>query len=431
MKEVSSIKDLLLMPINYAARSKAAKNDGAQRAPEHDRARPLQLPPGYLQHYGIQRRSEHQSSGTPAQLTALAHSGMQGAASEYPHREKIEASFGQPIQAKAYTDEGASAACDAMNAHAYALGAQVAFAGRTPDLHTAAHEAAHTLQQARGVQLKDGIGERGDRYEREADHAADLVVSGASAAHLFSSPASPATTAPVVQRDERRDERRGDRTRREEDRDRRERRPEGGRDRARALLGDFESDWAGRAILERYLFGEGDWDIWEDAQWKHYMMASRRLRRQVRARLIQIARRYQSGPWQHGVPIEFSETFAAEVENGEGIIGYQYLHGTNADVGGFRMWGTVTIEQPFGHSNADGTTTAEPGQALRMAINYRWNDMIDPNPQYQTDSIKSLFAELITLGQAESYRISIGWQSPCEVQISAGGNIEILGYPGP
>src|SRR5262249_9399733 len=47
-----------------------------------------------------------------------------------------------------------------------------------PDLHTAAHEAAHIVQQRAGVHLKGGVGQSGDAYERHADEVADLVVQG-------------------------------------------------------------------------------------------------------------------------------------------------------------------------------------------------------------------------------------------------------------
>ena len=54
-----------------------------------------------------------------------------------------------------------------------------------PDLHTAAHEAAHVIQQRKGVDLKSGLGRKGDRYERHADAVADKVVRGKSAETLL------------------------------------------------------------------------------------------------------------------------------------------------------------------------------------------------------------------------------------------------------
>jgi hypothetical protein len=42
--------------------------------------------------------------------------------------------------------------------YTYATGNHVAFKG-APNLHTAAHEAAHVVQQRGGVQLKGGVGQ--------------------------------------------------------------------------------------------------------------------------------------------------------------------------------------------------------------------------------------------------------------------------------
>jgi hypothetical protein len=56
----------------------------------------------------------------------------------------------------------------------------VAFASQ-PDLHTAAHEAAHIVQQRSGVSLEGGVGKAGDSYENHADKVADAVVAGQSA----------------------------------------------------------------------------------------------------------------------------------------------------------------------------------------------------------------------------------------------------------
>jgi Domain of unknown function (DUF4157) len=70
------------------------------------------------------------------------------------------------------------------SARAYATGDQVAFAAQ-PDLHTAAHEAAHVMQQRGGVQLKGGLGLEGDEHEAHADAVADRVVRGEPAADLL------------------------------------------------------------------------------------------------------------------------------------------------------------------------------------------------------------------------------------------------------
>ena len=87
-----------------------------------------------------------------------------------------------------------------MGAEAYATGDKVAFA-HAPSLHTAAHEAAHVVQQRGGVQLKGGVGAAGDAYEVHADQVADAVVQGKSAEGLLSKYAGgTASTRPVQQK---------------------------------------------------------------------------------------------------------------------------------------------------------------------------------------------------------------------------------------
>src|SRR5262249_23052070 len=66
----------------------------------------------------------------------------------------------------------------------FAVGNAVAFDG-APDLHTAAHEAAHVVQQRGGVQLKGGVNEAGDEHEQHANQVADRVVAGSSAEDLL------------------------------------------------------------------------------------------------------------------------------------------------------------------------------------------------------------------------------------------------------
>jgi hypothetical protein len=117
----------------------------------------------------------------------VAARGTQGAAEALPHREKIQAAFGPThdvsgVQAR--VGGTAADACDELGAEAYASGGQVGFKGQ-PDLHTAAHEAAHVVQQRGGVQLKDSMGAAGDPHEQHADAVADAVVAGRSAAPLL------------------------------------------------------------------------------------------------------------------------------------------------------------------------------------------------------------------------------------------------------
>jgi hypothetical protein len=120
------------------------------------------------------------------EVQATAARGVAGAGGALPHRATIQALFGRHDVSGVGAHVGGAAA-DAsreIGATAYATGNQVAFAS-APDLHTAAHEAAHVVQQRGGVQLAGGVGQRGDVYEQHADAVADAVVAGNSTEALL------------------------------------------------------------------------------------------------------------------------------------------------------------------------------------------------------------------------------------------------------
>ena len=124
---------------------------------------------------------------------------MAGSGEPLPFLDTIQAAFGSHDlgQVRAHTGSEAALAAGDLGARAYATGTQIAF-GEPPDLHTAAHEAAHVVQQRAGVQLKDNVGRAGDEYERHADAVADLVVQGSSAEALLDSMAGPGGAVPTI-----------------------------------------------------------------------------------------------------------------------------------------------------------------------------------------------------------------------------------------
>ncbi len=115
-----------------------------------------------------------------------ASNGVQGASERLPHADAIQRSFGKhdisPI--RSIVGGAATAACNAIGADAYMTNGRAGFK-HAPDLHTSAHEAAHFIQQAGGVQLKGGVGNAGDNHEAHADAVADRVVAGKSAEDLL------------------------------------------------------------------------------------------------------------------------------------------------------------------------------------------------------------------------------------------------------
>ncbi|MDP6943506.1 MAG: DUF4157 domain-containing protein, partial [Myxococcota bacterium] len=136
----------------------------------------------------------------------LAAQGTQGSGGALPHLDAIQTAFGthDVSGVQAHTGSAAQEASKAMGARAYASGNDVAFGSGATDLHTAAHEAAHIVQQRGGVSLDGGVGQAGDAYEQHADAVADLVVQGQSAEGLLDQHAGGggAGTQMAVQRDD-------------------------------------------------------------------------------------------------------------------------------------------------------------------------------------------------------------------------------------
>jgi hypothetical protein len=136
----------------------------------------------------------------PAVHEAAAR-GVAGTPAQMPYHDQIQRLFGRHDVGGigAHVGGAAAEATGAIGATAYATGNQVAF-GAPPDLHTAAHEAAHVVQQRRGVQLAGGVGRSGDTYEQHADAVADAVVAGRSAEALLDRFAGGGAPAAGVQR---------------------------------------------------------------------------------------------------------------------------------------------------------------------------------------------------------------------------------------
>ena len=155
----------------------------------------------------VRRQAEEAGSkpmawlNNPAAAHEIAKRGLDGPAQTLPHFDAIQRSFGRHEigSVSAHIGGPAARAAQAMNARAYATGNAVAFR-QTPDLHTAAHEAAHVVQQRGSVRLKSGLGETGDRHERHADAVADLVVQGLSSEALLDTYAWGGAPGRAVQR---------------------------------------------------------------------------------------------------------------------------------------------------------------------------------------------------------------------------------------
>jgi len=148
-------------------------------------------------------KSEGEADAAPAAATEVAAAGVSGSGTQLPHIQAIQGAFGRHdvTDTTAHVGGAAADASAALGAQAYTTGNKVAFASQ-PDLHLAAHEAAHVVQQRAGVQLKSNVGEVGDAYERHADAVADAVVRGQSAEGLLDQMAGTGGTAAVQRKED-------------------------------------------------------------------------------------------------------------------------------------------------------------------------------------------------------------------------------------
>ena len=169
---------------------------------------------------------------------------------------------------------------------------------------------------------------------------------------------------------------------------------------------ELTSDAQGRDLLQHYLYGNGTNYVVKPGSpdyesWKKYMMNAPGdvgekgqtpmppLKNQIDNALHAKAKNLPAGSSEH-VDI----TMDARVGNGENITGYNYLHGSNPDVGNFRIYGTISKDQT-GNVTYNVTCT--------------WNDIIDTNSEYPTDISKDVIAHKIPGANPTPYRIQINW----------------------
>ena len=151
----------------------------------------------------VQKANLGSSSPTTSsdEIHQFAQRGISGNGVRLPHSEAIQRSFGHHdvSSIRAHVGDEATAASHAMGASAYATGEKVVF-DSIPNLRTAAHEAAHVVQQRHGVTLPAGVGQQNDSHEQHADAVAARVVQGHSAEHLLDQHSGSGASGRSVQR---------------------------------------------------------------------------------------------------------------------------------------------------------------------------------------------------------------------------------------
>jgi hypothetical protein len=151
-----------------------------------------------------ERKAVDRAERVPGERTPLSANANRSGG-PLPFLDTIQRSFGRHdlSHVRAHTGSGAAANALALGAEAFARGSDVTFS-RKPSLHTAAHEAAHVIQQQAGVNVPGNTGRAGDAYERHADEVADRVARGQSVEALLDAPpgvgGAPPNTAQSSQR---------------------------------------------------------------------------------------------------------------------------------------------------------------------------------------------------------------------------------------
>lgn len=126
----------------------------------------------------VQRHGGGAAPSDPDAVGRIAEGGL-GGGGALPHRASLESAFGVDLgDVKAHTGPAAAQASRAIGAEAYTMGSDIAFASPAPGKELVAHEVAHVIQQRAGAGPDGGVGQAGDRFEREADAAAADVAGG-------------------------------------------------------------------------------------------------------------------------------------------------------------------------------------------------------------------------------------------------------------
>ena len=133
-------------------------------------------------HAPFQVQRHAMGDAAPDEIHSAASQGIRTPWKPLPYLNEIQESFGRHDISGIRYHGGPAASQSArnMNASAYATGRHIVSDGPI-DKHTAAHEAAHVVQQQTGVRLKDNADRPDDKHEQAADAAGDAFIRGESA----------------------------------------------------------------------------------------------------------------------------------------------------------------------------------------------------------------------------------------------------------
>jgi hypothetical protein len=156
----------------------------------------------------------------------------------------------------------------------------------------------------------------------------------------------------------------------------------------------FKADKFGLEILHHYLggFGSEKKIPVTDEKWGEYMRDNFLLNAQINRALHEEVKKFDATESSYA----FSFSQHMEIDNGEGIVGYHYLHGSKEDVGDVEVHGVMKRLE-------DGS--------ISVFYTAQWNDIMDPNHQYSTDSVKAKIGKVMSFGLSHDYTLRIQWHN--------------------
>jgi RHS repeat-associated protein len=138
-------------------------------------------------------------------------------------------------------------------------------------------------------------------------------------------------------------------------------------------------------IFFHWLFGKGEELCLDHKDWADYMNSNTKLQEQINEKLREQINNGSS---------DFEFTFHGEIENGYST-GYELLHGSNSKVGDVTLSGSISYNKELDKHDVNYTV--------------QWNDIIDPNGNYEKDII---YAErLKKIFNPKDYIIRIRWRN--------------------
>lgn len=129
--------------------------------------------------------------------------------------------------------------------------------------------------------------------------------------------------------------------------------------------------------------------IFGENKWQTYMQDNAILTGKVGDVVIPIGESLKNGE-----SVEVDMNMSMIIDTGEGAVGYRFLHGTEATVGGFQISGSISRDNK-------GNTTYD--------LVYTWNDIMDPNSFYNSDIKKSNAAQSIPGANPTDYDFHLSW----------------------